>query len=237
MKIKEAEALTGITAKNIRFYEKQGLLTPSRNVANRYREYSMEDVKRLKEIKLLRKFDIGLTDIRRVLDGELELAACLALYLPYFIQRKEELEQTIALCTKLQQKGTRLQKLDTDFYLSKISDAEQRGIRFKDIAKDFATKAKGALPVHAKLFFEPDEPVMNQDDFAKELERYAEYKGKSLTFIQLGMRPKILLDGKVYSCALEMPRFFHFPLSIFFVAKYNFGYRWIYLYEDPGYEW
>ena len=31
MKINEAEQLLGITKANIRFYEKEGLLTPSRN--------------------------------------------------------------------------------------------------------------------------------------------------------------------------------------------------------------
>ncbi|UWD74111.1 MAG: Pyocin activator protein PrtN, partial [Bacteriophage sp.] len=29
--IKEAQQLTGITSQNIRYYEKQGLLTPERN--------------------------------------------------------------------------------------------------------------------------------------------------------------------------------------------------------------
>ena len=39
MKINEAEQLLGITKANIRFYEKEGLLTPSRNESS-YREYS-----------------------------------------------------------------------------------------------------------------------------------------------------------------------------------------------------
>ena len=39
MKINEVEALVGITKKNIRFYEEQGLLKPGRNSQNGYREY------------------------------------------------------------------------------------------------------------------------------------------------------------------------------------------------------
>ena len=38
MRIKEVEDLVGITRKNIRFYEKEGLLTPGRELENSYRD-------------------------------------------------------------------------------------------------------------------------------------------------------------------------------------------------------
>ena len=47
MKINEVEALVGITKKNIRFYEEQGLLSPKRNSENSYREYGEEEVQTL----------------------------------------------------------------------------------------------------------------------------------------------------------------------------------------------
>ena len=37
MKINQVEELTGITKKNIRFYEEQKLISPQRNPANGYR--------------------------------------------------------------------------------------------------------------------------------------------------------------------------------------------------------
>lgn len=43
MKIKQVEELVGITKKNIRFYEEQGLLEVKR-AENGYREYSLNDV-------------------------------------------------------------------------------------------------------------------------------------------------------------------------------------------------
>ena len=67
MKIHEVEALVGVTKKNIRFYEQEGLLNPSRS-NNGYRDYSPEDVKTLQQIKLLRKLDIPLEEIKRNLD-------------------------------------------------------------------------------------------------------------------------------------------------------------------------
>ena len=51
MKIKQVEELVGITRKNIRFYEEQGLLNVAR-AENGYREYHQADVDRLMEIKL-----------------------------------------------------------------------------------------------------------------------------------------------------------------------------------------
>lgn len=43
MKIKQVEELVGITSKNIRFYESQGLLTPER-ADNGYREYHQDNI-------------------------------------------------------------------------------------------------------------------------------------------------------------------------------------------------
>jgi len=237
MKIHEVEKITGITSKNIRFYEKQGLLTPVRSVENRYREFSEEDVRKLKEIKLLRRFGVGLADIKSVQDGELELSKCMEMYLRYFTEQKKDLEKTIELCEDIKGKDSSIQAIDTDFYLNEIDSAEEKGIKFVDIARDFMTKARSILPAYAKLFFEPDEPIMNPFDFMKELEKWAEKEKKEIIFVNLGMCTTILLDGKRYICVLEMPRVLHFPFSIFFVAKYNYGYRWVYLYEDFSEEW
>ena len=57
MKINEVEAAVGVTKKNIRFYEEEGLISPSREPGNGYRSYSQADVERLRRIKLLRKLD------------------------------------------------------------------------------------------------------------------------------------------------------------------------------------
>ena len=55
MKINEVEAAVGVTKKNIRFYEEEGLISPRREPGNGYRSYSEADVERLRRIKLLRK--------------------------------------------------------------------------------------------------------------------------------------------------------------------------------------
>lgn len=50
MKIKQVEELVGITSKNIRFYEDQGLLQPQRT-ENGYRDYGLEEVEILKQFQ------------------------------------------------------------------------------------------------------------------------------------------------------------------------------------------
>ncbi len=74
MKINEVEAAVGVTKKNIRFYEEEGLITPSREPGNGYRSYSQTDVERLRRIKLLRKLDVPLAEIREMLEGRSTLA-------------------------------------------------------------------------------------------------------------------------------------------------------------------
>ena len=51
MKIYQVEELVGITKKNIRFYEEEGLLNPERDPLNGYRDYTLKDVQQLKKIK------------------------------------------------------------------------------------------------------------------------------------------------------------------------------------------
>ena len=72
MKINEVEQLVGVTKRNIRFYEKEGLLSPGRT-DNGYRDYGEEDVEALRKIKLLRKLGVPLEEIRRMQQGTLTL--------------------------------------------------------------------------------------------------------------------------------------------------------------------
>ena len=76
MKIYQVEELVGITKKNIRFYEDEGLLNPKRNPQNDYRDYSLEDVHRLERIKLLRKLSVPIEEIRLLLDGKGSFKSC-----------------------------------------------------------------------------------------------------------------------------------------------------------------
>ena len=64
--------MLGISRANIRFYEKQGLLSPARK-DNNYRDYDDDDVKLLKKIIVLRKLGVGLEEICGLENGEKQL--------------------------------------------------------------------------------------------------------------------------------------------------------------------
>ena len=72
MTSKEMEARSGVPRANIRYYEAEGLLAPARS-GNGYRDYSEEDLRTLEKIKLLRKLDVPLEEIRRMQQGTLTL--------------------------------------------------------------------------------------------------------------------------------------------------------------------
>ena len=63
LRINEAEKLVGVTKRNIRYYETEGLLSPGRETGNGYRDYTQADVDALRRIKLLRKLDLPLEEI------------------------------------------------------------------------------------------------------------------------------------------------------------------------------
>ncbi len=73
MNIKQTADASGVSARNIRYYEQAGLLAPARNPENDYRIYTDADVRTLKLIRVLRTLDMPVEDIRAVLSGTLPL--------------------------------------------------------------------------------------------------------------------------------------------------------------------
>ena len=69
MTIKDAEKLTGLTAKSIRLYESKGLITVDRNKENDYRNYTEENINQLKCIKVYRYFDFSIEEIKELLNS------------------------------------------------------------------------------------------------------------------------------------------------------------------------
>lgn len=66
-RIGEAAAASGVSAANIRYYEKQGLIVPQARAENDYRVYSAADVHALRFIRLCRAMDMSLDEVRTLL--------------------------------------------------------------------------------------------------------------------------------------------------------------------------
>ena len=131
MKINEVEAQVGITKKNIRFYEEQGLLTPRRNSENGYRDYGPEEVAILYRIKLLRKLGLPLEEIRRMQMGG-TLADGMRRHLVSLERERKDLEQSMELCRKLKDREVRLESWDARPVLEEMEALEQEGTTFQN---------------------------------------------------------------------------------------------------------
>ncbi|MBQ9331259.1 MAG: MerR family transcriptional regulator [Oscillibacter sp.] len=145
MKINEAERLAGITKKNIRFYEEQGLLRPARSAGNGYREYSPADVERLRQIKLLRKLDLPVEEIRALLSAPEDLPRRLEEHLAELSRRQRDLARAQELCRRIGERERDLSSLDATQYLAEMQTLEEGGVRFVDVQKrDVGRKKRSA---------------------------------------------------------------------------------------------
>lgn len=131
MKIKQVEELVDITRKNIRFYEEQGLLSVGR-AENGYREYGMEDVKRLKQIRLLRRLSVPIEDIKQLFGGKYTLEDVLERQEVQLERQKESIRRTQLFCRQLLEGKHRLESLDVDGCLEQMDQLEREGMMFMD---------------------------------------------------------------------------------------------------------
>ena len=146
MKIKQVEELVGITSKNIRFYENQGLLTPER-AENGYREYHQKNIDELKKIKLFRKLGISVEEIKAVLGGDKKLGECLERHVDVLNKERENLDNMQKLSMAILQGNADVDNLNTDEWLDEMEKMEKEGAGFVDLSKiDIHMKKKmGAL--------------------------------------------------------------------------------------------
>jgi len=132
MKIKQVEELVGITSKNIRFYESQGLIIPER-AENGYREYRQKNIDTLKKIKLLRK--LGVDEIKSVLSECTSLEECLERHIDILEKERDNLTNMLALTTAILEKKCTMHTLETDEWLEEMERMEKEGIDFVNLSK------------------------------------------------------------------------------------------------------
>ena len=135
MRINKVEELVGITKKNIRFYEEQGLLSPARNLENGYRDYSEEDVETLHKIKLLRQLSVPIEEILKLQKGILTLEDCMRRHIITLNREEENVRQNKIVCEQLETCGEQFSTLDTEKYLLLMKDMEKEGVRFMNVAR------------------------------------------------------------------------------------------------------
>ena len=105
MTIKEVEEQTGLTRSNIRFYEKEKLIEPSRNDKNGYRDYSEKDVENIKKIAYLRTLEISIEDIRNIISDKVSLTEIVKKQTTTIKTQIEGLNQAKTMCERMLESG------------------------------------------------------------------------------------------------------------------------------------
>lgn len=129
MKIGEAAKETGLSISNIRFYEKKGLLEPARDQESKYRNYTEEDILRLKKIIIFRKMDLSVEQIAAMLRGKIDAKEVLKNQEQELLNKIREMEGAVELCRILEKEESPLD-IEPEQYLDYIAQEEKKGKKF-----------------------------------------------------------------------------------------------------------
>ncbi len=130
MKINEVDEVVGIGKKAIRYYEQEGLLSPSRNPQNGYRDYNDTDIQHLLRIKLLRKLGFPLEEIRQMQLGHLTIADGMKRHTISLQREKQNLEMMTDICKTLTLCDEKLDTFNPHETLQQIKHLEEGGTTF-----------------------------------------------------------------------------------------------------------
>ena len=196
MNIKRASEQSGVSAPNIRFYEKEGLFTPARRQGNDYRDYTAGNIRTLKLIRMLRMLDVPLPTIKAVLRGEQPLQQALQAQQTVLEQQAAQLAAAMQFCADLARQAPQADTLDVDACLTRMeSPAPQQGF-FSGWLQDYCTLAQVQHQKH--FFFIPQGSINTPQEFTAALQAYAEERGMQLGLTKEGMYPEFSLDGIPY---------------------------------------
>ena len=216
MKINELETILDVPRATIRYYEKEGLISPQRE-ENGYREYSDEDLRTLRAIIVLRKIGVSLSEIHDLIDGDTDLDTVLDNNLSRLEQEKSELAAAMKICREIRSDDADFGSMDSERYLTHIHDLENKGVRFYELAKEFAVfhgdemRERGFLP---------------KDPGASTIKKLLYFTGSVLLFFTLNAVIRVLNSGweigirsTAVTTALFLALMFFCILSDFFMKK------------------
>ena len=94
MKISELASIAQVSVKTIRYYEQIGLLSPPIRTSNGYRHYQEKDIETLVFIRRSRELNIGLDDIKRLVDTQQDPKSSCALVDNIIAEQLARIQQT-----------------------------------------------------------------------------------------------------------------------------------------------
>ncbi|MFC6063032.1 MerR family transcriptional regulator [Streptomyces ochraceiscleroticus] len=90
--IADVARMSGVTSRTLRHYDEIGLLPPAWIGSNGHRYYEEADLLRLQQILLMRELDVGLREIRAVLESQVDQVAVLREHHQQLLAERDRLE-------------------------------------------------------------------------------------------------------------------------------------------------
>ena len=95
MKVVDIAKAAGVKPDIVRFYTREGLLSPARNPDNNYQQFDSEDLRRLRFARKARQLGFSLPEIRSILNQADDHHSPCPLVREVFEQRLDEVEREI----------------------------------------------------------------------------------------------------------------------------------------------
>ncbi len=147
MNIGEVSALTHVSIRTLRHYDKIGLLRPTQVTEAGYRQYDEAALQRLHTILLFRELEFSLTDIQRIIDApDFDPSGALEQQITLLTMRREHIDNLILLARGLKAKGLKYMDFSA-FDTRKIDDyaAQAKAAWGKtDAWKEYESRGKSA---------------------------------------------------------------------------------------------
>ena len=135
MRIQELEQRTDLDRAAIRYYEREGLISPKRT-ANGYREYSEGDVQQLLKIKLLRQLEMSIYQIRQLQQGSEDFEKTVKAQIAHLSSRIGEQMRARTICQTICTDGADYESLDAVHYLKLMETLPEENPNSKNFQEE-----------------------------------------------------------------------------------------------------
>ena len=144
MFINDVENIVGLSKKSIRYYEENGLISPSRNSDNKYRNYSNEDIEKLKKIKLLRELGVPIKELKQLNENEYSLKECMEDRIHKINHEMEQYGKVKVICEEILASNDSFDSIDIEQYFQRINVLNKEGFSMK-VEEIHRKKIHGAI--------------------------------------------------------------------------------------------
>ncbi|MFD9701636.1 MerR family transcriptional regulator [Lentzea sp. NPDC059081] len=182
---------TGLSARTLRFWSNEGVITPAGRSASGYRLYDAACVARVDMIRTLRELGLGLDDVRRVLERQESVAEVAAAHVTAIDAQIRALKVSRAVLSTVAKRRPTFEETTLMNRLARLSAVERA-----QIIDDFKADVYGRLDidpalrarVHDLSIDLPEDPTPDQVDAwieLAELVQDEDFRGRLTAFFEL----------------------------------------------------